>query len=362
MYQTVIMSAGWLMNSFRSTYNHISGCNVNCLFMQTREYAARRGTRDKREALKKSRKKAIQNVQKVGYIPSGKEAKKKVILQSPLTLIDDSWKKKPVDNVWILKYHRKPFYAFKEAIECHRETNHPTMYNRPDAYVNAIFALNLQREKKTKFLEKLTNLVETPHPFDQQTNRTILAFCKKTSDIEDAMAAGANHAGGVEIIRQIQNGSFAYKEYSYIVAHVDILPDLLLIRGLLKLKFPHVKIGNLGTDMGNLVKKFKQGMVYKLQPNPHFKEFGTIDCAFGTLNMDIEHLKANFDALIKNIYSARPKRDAQFILSAEITSPPSTEIFKLQLDEFLPKQPVKQEAEEEEEGKENIEDAVIASQ
>lgn len=63
---------------------------------------------------------------------------------NPYRLIDDTFRKEPVDNVWFIKYFKRPVYSFKEAIELHRETHHPTMYNVPNAYVNAVFDLNLQ--------------------------------------------------------------------------------------------------------------------------------------------------------------------------------------------------------------------------
>ncbi|XP_078040370.1 mitochondrial ribosomal protein L1 isoform X2 [Augochlora pura] len=353
------MSAGWLIKSLRSTYNYASACNASFSFIQTREYAARKGIRAMKQKLKVKKV-----VEKVGYVPGFKKASKlnKDVKQSPLKLINDSWRRKPVDNVWFVKYHPRPVYSFKDAIECHREVNHPTMYNRPNTYANAVFELNLQREKKNKYLEKFTNMVETPHPFEQEIGRTILAFCKKQSDNQDAIAAGADFAGGVELIKQIQNGNFPYKDYDYILGHVDILPDLLLIRGLLRLKFPNVKSGNLSNDIGFLVRKYKHGMIYKLQPDTNFKEYGTITCAFGTLDMDVEHLKENFDALIKNIYAGKPNRNERFIERVLIGTMSPSEFFKLQLDEFLPEQTVKKVTEDEEEDEVAIEDAVIASQ
>ena len=52
--------------------------------------------------------------------------------------IDDSMKPDPVDNVWYSRHYKWPIYSFADAVQCHRETHHPTVYNSPDAdlYVN----------------------------------------------------------------------------------------------------------------------------------------------------------------------------------------------------------------------------------
>ncbi|XP_076295791.1 mitochondrial ribosomal protein L1 isoform X2 [Lasioglossum baleicum] len=341
--------------------------------MQTREYAARKGTR---ERARKRKVKVV--VKKVGFIPHSKrESKtkeKEPLKVSPLRKINDNWRSKPIFDVWFTKYHPQRCYSLREAIECHRETHHPTMYNAPNAFINAVFDLYLQKEKKTKYLDKLTNLVDTPHPFNLKEERTILAFCKKPNDNAAATAAGADFVGGVEIIKQIQNGNFNHKEYQYIVAHVDIIPDLLLIRGLLKTKFPNPKMGSMGSDMTRLVSRFKQGIVYNLEPDSTFKEYGVIDSPFGTLDMDIEHLEANFKALIENINSAKPNRDENFIKRVRITSLPAVEWFKLDLGQYIPiigkkRSPPKQsvprkqvKSNEEEEEEEPLEGAIIASQ
>ena len=57
------------------------------------------------------------------------------------------------------------------------------------------------------------------HVFDHGEPREILAFSKSEEDINLALKAGAEHAGGVEIIKQIQvrkfSCSFQYsKKYS----------------------------------------------------------------------------------------------------------------------------------------------------
>ncbi|XP_076631573.1 mitochondrial ribosomal protein L1 isoform X1 [Colletes latitarsis] len=351
------MSAGWLINNFRLAYSHIAGCNMySCLFIQSRDYAARKGTREK---AKKKKIKIV--VEKVGFIPHNErisKAEKVHSKMSPLLTLDDSWKRKPVDDVWIVKYHQKPVYSLKEAVECHRELHHPTMYNKPNAFVNAYIELNLQREKKTKTLERFTKLVDTPYIFQLNDTRSVLALSKSKEDQNIAKESGADFAGGVELIKQIQAGDFSYKEFDYIVAHPNILPDLIVIRGLLRKKFPNVHTGTLGTDIGILIERCKRAIQYTAQPDKTFKNYGVIDVAFGTLDMEINQLEKNFSSLINNVYSMKPRREGIFIPRVQISCSTSGESFKINFDKYLP---MKAEETAKEEEEEEVNTAVIST-
>ncbi|XP_031829380.1 mitochondrial ribosomal protein L1 [Nomia melanderi] len=345
------MLTGWLINSFRSTCNQITGSSVTHLFAQTRNYAARKGTRLRKQKIIAARTAA--NIKKRNALQRKRLEVKKV---NPYLFIDDTHRKDVVDNVWFIKYFKRPVYSFKQAIECHRETHHPSMYNIPDAYVNAVFDLNLQREKKTRFLEKFTKLIELPHLFEVPKKRTVLAFCKGEKEIEKAKVAGVDYIGGIDLIKQIQNGHFSFQEYDYVVAHMNIIPELLLIRGLLKNKFPNKKTGNMGDNISYLVKKFKHGVVYSLVPDNDFKQYGKIDCIFGKLNMDINHLEENFKCLIQDINLVKPKKDGIFFTRVQIASSPSPELFKIDVQNYV------SESTEEEEEEDNVEDGIIATQ
>ncbi|XP_050484382.1 50S ribosomal protein L1 [Bombus huntii] len=330
------MLASWLINSFRSIYNHNAGYNIGSyMFMQSRDYAARKGTRERRR-LKLRKKKVKAVVEKVGFIPHKQRKKDTKVEVCPLTTINESWKWKAVDDVYLVKYHQQPVYSLKEAIENHRETHHPTMFNKPNAVVNAFIELNMRREKKNRFLDRFTRIINTPHIFTYEKNkRTVLAFCKNLQEQEDAKNAGADLVGGVELIKRIQNGTFAFKEYDCIVAHADILTDLLLVRGLLKKRFPNLRTGTLGNNMSQLVRKYKDGIAYTAEPHNSFKEYGQINVTFGLLNMNTQELEENFSSLINDVESMRPKRDGLFIERVQISSELSKELFKINYQDYL---------------------------
>ncbi|KAG5311975.1 RS8 protein, partial [Acromyrmex insinuator] len=349
---------GWLLNNLSTTYRYASCLNFYPLisFLQARNYAARKGTREK--ARKKKVKKVIE---KVGFIPHDQRVKTTGVKTLELKDIspDDSKKSEPIDNVWISKYHKWKIYSFEEAVQNHRETHHPTIYNLPNESIKAFLELDMQGAKKTKFVDPFTRIVCLPHVFDHGQTRKLLVFCKSLEMEEIARGAGADYVGGKQLIKQIQNGQFSMKEYDIILSEPTILPDLLLIRGLMRKKFPSAKSGTLGTDLKTMVTKFLTGMRYTGKPHETLKSFGTVDVAFGTLDMDTKQLEENFATIIKDVNKVRPRRPGPFITRARITCSPSSEKFKVDFEQYLSKDKVTLEAEEEAE--EAKQDVVIAS-
>lgn len=79
------------------------------------------------------------------------EAKKKTTETIDI-ILDDSKRPEPIDNVWISKFYKWKINTFEEAVQNHRETHHPTMYNLPNAPIRALIELDMQvkrREKET---------------------------------------------------------------------------------------------------------------------------------------------------------------------------------------------------------------------
>lgn len=133
---------------------------------------------------------------KVGFIPHNQRNREKFLANRPKRKFDDSWKSVPSDNVYHLKYYKWPVYSFLEAVQCHRETHHPDIYNQPNARLNVSIELNMETEKKTKFVENFTRIVAVPHPIEHGEDRSILLFSKDSKHLEQAREAGAQLAGG----------------------------------------------------------------------------------------------------------------------------------------------------------------------
>lgn len=249
--------------------------------------------------------------------------------------LDDSWKQKSTDDAYVGKYYQWRVYSVAEAIECHRETHHPTCYNEPNAPVIAYIELNMQGEKITRFVDNFHRMASIKYKFDHGQERTILAFCKGAEEIEAARNAGATLAGGAELVKQIQNGDLILPEYEHIIASTNVLPEILPIRGLMKKRFPSVKNGNLGNNIAEMVTRAMIGINYSATKDDYQKNFGTISTQFGSLDMPIEHLTDNLKNLLIDIDKMRPKREGKFITRVLLKSPPSGEELKIDPYQFV---------------------------
>ncbi|XP_055905393.1 39S ribosomal protein L1, mitochondrial [Eupeodes corollae] len=294
--------------------------------------AARKGTREK------ARKKKVKvEVKKVGFIPHN-QRNKGLNLSKVNKHIDDSWKAIPKDNCYVGKYYRWAEYTVAEAIQCHRETHHPSMYNVPNAPLNVEIELNMQAEKANRFVDNFNRMAMIPHKFDHGDERKILAFTKENDLIAEARQAGASLVGGVELIKDITNGDLLLTDYDFIIAHTNILPELVSLRGLLKRKFPNPRSETLGTNLTEMIKKFSDGISYAATKDEHQQDFGIITTCIGTLDMDEKYLEENLISLLKDVNSMRPKREGKFITRVLLKSPPSSEQLKINPFIYVPEQ------------------------
>ncbi|XP_046389758.1 50S ribosomal protein L1 [Ischnura elegans] len=289
-----------------------------------RHYAARKGYREKAK-----KKKVKVEEKKKEFIPHNKRD----ILQGKPTVsrrIDDSWKHTASDDVYISKFYRSKVYNFAEAVECHRQTHHPTVYNLPNARLNVTIELDMRTEKKTKFVEKFSRMVAIPYPYQHGEERKIVAFCKTPELQSVALNAGAIIAGGSELIKSVQTGEISVHDYDYFVAHSDILTEIVALRGLMKRKFPSARNGTLVEDIEKSIKRFSTGLFYTALRDQFEEDYGWIDACIGTLDMNEEHLEGNLKALLEDVNTMKPRKNNPFITKCLLLSLPSVE--KLTVD------------------------------
>ncbi|XP_072949883.1 large ribosomal subunit protein uL1 [Epargyreus clarus] len=302
--------------------------NYRSIHTATMYYAARKGTRAKARA-----KKVKVEVTKVGFIPHNQRGRDRLSKINENKHADDSFKRMSQDDVFPMKYYRWVVYSAEDAVKAHQETHHPTMYNMPDALIYARVELNMQAVKKTRFLDSFQRLALLPNPFPRDEERSILAFAKGPELVKQALDAGATTAGSADLIKKIQEGELKLGDYDYVIAHPNILTELVPIRGLMKRRFPNFRSGTLDPNIGEMVKKFSGGIQYRVLKDDQQQNFGFTVVPIGRCNMEAKLVAENIDALLKDVQEARPKREGLFITRCLIVCPPSTE--KLKIDPFL---------------------------
>ena len=166
--------------------------------LEQQRFAARKATRTK-----KTKKIVKKEVKKEGFNPNKAKLDKLNANTGPTRLVEKG-KIDPIDNVFGMRYFKIQPVTLAEAIQFHCETNHPTVYNQPDLLVSAKVELDMSLEKKNRYMDNFNRIVLLPHDFGYQERKTVVAFCKSEENQQEALDAGADLVGGLELIKKVQ--------------------------------------------------------------------------------------------------------------------------------------------------------------
>ena len=142
-----------------------------------------------------------------------------------------------------------------------------------------------------------------------------MAVIAKGDKVKEAEAAGADFAGGEELIPRIQEG---WMDFDLLIATPDIMGALGRVgkvlgpRGLM----PSPKAGTVTFDIGKAVKEFKAGKV-------EFRadKQGIVHVPIGKASFSVESLGQNLGALVDAINKAKPAAaKGTYVKSVYVTS------------------------------------------
>ena len=149
-----------------------------------------------------------------------------------------------------------------------------------------------------------------PTQADQQVRGTLILpngngkskkICAITSKVEDAKAAGADFAGGKELIEKILRESWF--EFDVIVATPDMMGELGKAARVLGPKglMPNPKAGTVAPDIAKAIKEFKLGKVqYRLDKDAN------MHLSIGRVSFESAKLVENLKALTSTLVKVRP--------------------------------------------------------
>uniref|UniRef100_A0A6A7FUD8 39S ribosomal protein L1 n=2 Tax=Hirondellea gigas TaxID=1518452 RepID=A0A6A7FUD8_9CRUS len=294
--------------------------------------AARKGTRARREAIKKAnkRKKVVEEVKKKEFIPF--ELRDKLAKFGKVTpRLDVSHKPPPPDDdIYIAHFHLWKTYSIEHAVEMHRESHHPSIYNMPAAPVYLFMELSMSTDKAKRYLDDIRGVLKVPHPFPWGAERQVAVLSDQASVRERAQEMGVQLVGGKEIVKLVLDGEVDMSLYDHIVASLDILPDLVPIRGILKKSFPSARNGTAVLDVLSTADCFLNGLKYDCVRDKYDLDYAHIDIPVGTLTMNADEIAANVEVLIKDVAAQQPTRKSTDLIStAFIKCPPTTELFAI---------------------------------
>jgi len=137
-------------------------------------------------------------------------------------------------------------------------------------------------------------------PHGTGKTRKVLVFCKPER-VEEATAAGADFAGGMDMVEKIQKENWF--DFDVVVA----TPDMMGVVGRLgkvlgpKGLMPSPKSGTVTPNIAAAVKEIKAGKIeYRLDKT------NIIHCIIGKVSFGAEKLNDNYQTLITAILRAKP--------------------------------------------------------
>ena len=146
--------------------------------------------------------------------------------------------------------------------------------------------------------QQVRGAIVLPHGTGK-TNR-VLVFCKEER-IQEALDAGADYAGGMDLVEKIQKENWF--EFDVVIASPDMMGTVGRLGKVLGPKglMPSPKAGTVTPNIAQAVKESKAGKIeYRLDKT------NIIHCPIGKVSFGAEKLFENYDALINAIIKAKP--------------------------------------------------------
>ena len=104
------------------------------------------------------------------------------------------------------------------------------MLNKPDGIVWAKLEFNMSTGKVDRYIEGFSKMVPLYNPFERGVaEKSIMVFAKDPDIQKLAIKAGANQAGGMEMIDEIAKGRLDVSDFDYFLAHSDIQVQCIVV-------------------------------------------------------------------------------------------------------------------------------------
>ena len=187
-------------------------------------------------------------------------------------------------------FDRNKAYGLAEAIEILKKSE-----VKFDQTVEVHFNLGVDPKHSDQVVR---GTVVLPHG----TGRTVrvLVFCKD-NNIEVAKNAGADYAGGADLVQKIQEG---WLDFDSVVATPDMMPVISKVakvlgpRGLM----PSPKAGTVTVNVAQTVKELKAGKIqYRVDKGAN------VHAPVGKLSFGVDQLVENTKAVIDSVVKNKPQ-------------------------------------------------------
>ncbi len=178
-----------------------------------------------------------------------------------------------------------------------------------DETVEAAINLGVDPRHGDQMVRGTTNL-----PHGTGKSRVVWVFARGEK-ADDARAAGADVVGAEDLVERIQKAGGC--DCDLLVATPDMMPLVGRLGQILKARMPNPKAGTVSPNVAQVVKDIKGATraEYRVDKN------GIIHAPIGKASFPVEHLHANFVALVSALVKAKPAAaKGKYLRKVTITS------------------------------------------
>ena len=161
--------------------------------------------------------------------------------------------------------------------------------------------------------QQVRGAVVLPHGTGKTTR--VLVFAKD-DNVKAALDAGADYAGGEELVAKIQNENWF--EFDIVVATPDMMGLVGRIGRVLGPKglMPNPKAGTVTPDVAKAISEIKAGKI-----EDRLDKTNIIHCPIGKVSFGAEKLADNFNTLLSAVIKAKPAAaKGQYLRTVAVTS------------------------------------------
>ena len=201
-------------------------------------------------------------------------------------------------------FDRNKAYGLSEAIEILKKSE-----VKFDQTVEVHFNLGVDPKHSDQVVR---GTVVLPHGTGRQVR--VLVFCKD-NNIEVAKNAGADYAGGADLVQKIQEG---WLEFDSVVATPDMMPVISKVARVLGPRgmMPSPKAGTVTVNVAQTVKELKAGKIsYRVDKGAN------VHAPVGKLSFTADQLVENTKAVIDSVVKNKPQSSkGTYIKSLTLTA------------------------------------------
>ena len=201
-------------------------------------------------------------------------------------------------------FDRNQAYDLKSAIEILKKSE-----VKFDQTVEIHFNLGVDPKHSDQVVR---GTVVLPHGTGRQVR--VLVFCKD-NNLEVAKAAGADYAGGADLVQKIQEG---WLDFDAVVATPDMMPVISKVARVLGPRgmMPSPKAGTVTVNVAQTVKELKAGKIsYRVDKGAN------VHAPVGKLSFTADQLVENTKSVIDSVVKNKPQSSkGTYIKSLTLTA------------------------------------------